>query len=104
MAAPLSAGDLVGVWVRTPEHDEGELAAYRRAAAVGRSRPRERLELDADGTLRHTRPGPDDRPVRREGRWELDGAELVLRAAGAPEVRYEVVRVDDDALRVRRAS
>ena len=58
-------------WVHAFEEDTAEGAVYRpRGSKLPLSRrPRERLELDADGTARIFVQGPDDRYVEQPATW-----------------------------------
>jgi hypothetical protein len=69
------------------------------------SRGRRCLELRADGSLRETRAGADDRAVKRRGRWSYDGERLRLFAdtrARTPERELDVVALEPDRLVLRR--
>jgi hypothetical protein len=88
-------------WVRLPEEDTSEGAVYRPDDAdlpLSR-RPREQMELSADGSARVFTPGPDDRLGTEAGRWTDDGSSIVVRA-GSREVH--ILRWSDDRLLVRR--
>jgi hypothetical protein len=77
-------------WVHVFEEDTAEGAVYRpEDGAIPLSRrPRERLELDADGTARLYVQGPDDRYVEQKARWRSDGGDVVIRARqGGTELR-----------------
>ena len=58
-------------WVHVFEEDTAAGAVYRpEDADIPLSRrPRERLELHADGSARVFTAGPDDRPVGRPATW-----------------------------------
>lgn len=77
-------------WVHVFEEDTADGAVYRSeddAIPLSR-RPRERLEIDADGSARIFAPGPDDRLTEQRATWREDGGALVVRArAGGPELR-----------------
>ena len=77
-------------WVRVFEEDTDAGAVYRpEDAAIPLSRrPRERIELDPDGTARLFRPGPDDRFVEQPASWKDEEGVLVIHARdGAVELR-----------------
>ena len=77
-------------WVHVFEEDTGAGAAYRpEDSAIPLSRrPRERFELDPDGTARLFRPGPDDRFVEQPAAWNEEAGVLVIRALkGGAELR-----------------
>ena len=89
-------------WVHAFEEDTAEGAVYRpRGSKLPLSRrPRERLELEADGTARLFVPGPDDRYVEQPGRWHDEGGELVVAAReGGTELR--IVSQSPDRLVIR---
>jgi hypothetical protein len=68
-------------WVHAFEEDTAAGAVYRpRGAKLPLSRrPRERLELDADGTARVYAPGPDDRYVEQAATWQDENGAVVIR-------------------------
>jgi hypothetical protein len=69
-------------WVHVFEEDTPEGAVYRPEdddIPLSR-RPRERLELSADGTAKIITPGPDDRLVEKPATWTSD----VPQAGEAP--------------------
>jgi hypothetical protein len=77
-------------WVHAFEEDTAEGAVYRpRGSKLPLSRrPRQRLELEADGTARLFVQGPDDRYVEQAARWrEEDGVLVVCPREGGPELR-----------------
>jgi hypothetical protein len=69
-------------WVHAFEEDTAEGAVYRpRGSKLPLSRrPRERLELDADGTARIFVPGPDDRSTAQPASWHDEDGTVVVRA------------------------
>ena len=69
-------------WVHAFEEDTAEGAVYRpRGSKLPLSRrPRERLELDADGSARIFVQGPDDRYVEQPARWHDEDGAVVIRA------------------------
>ena len=77
-------------WVHAFEEDTAEGAVYRpRGSKLPLSRrPRERLELAADGTARIFVQGPDDRYVEQPARWHDEDGVVVVRAReGGTELR-----------------
>jgi len=77
-------------WVHVFEEDTAEGAVYRpEDADIPLSRrPRERLELRADGSGRLITAGPDDRLVEQPATWQDEGGALVIRAReGGAELR-----------------
>jgi hypothetical protein len=97
-------------WVHAFEEDDARGAVYRPADAdlpLSR-RPREGLELSADGSARIYVPGPDDRPRPRDAAWRDDGGEVVIRTEGTSRGgggsggEWRVVDWSPDRLVVRR--
>jgi hypothetical protein len=89
-------------WVHAFEEDTAEGAVYRpRGSKLPLSRrPRERLELEADGTARLFVQGPDDRYIEQPASWHDDGGAVVVRArAGGHGLR--IVEQSPDRLVVR---
>lgn len=77
-------------WVHVFEEDTGAGKVYRpEDGAIPLSRrPRERIELDPDGTARLFLPGPDDRFVEEPAAWKDEAGVLVIRALkGGAELR-----------------
>jgi hypothetical protein len=77
-------------WVHAFEEDTADGAVYRpRGSKLPLSRrPRERLELEADGTARLFVQGPDDRYVEQAARWhDEDGVIVVSRRDGGTDLR-----------------
>jgi hypothetical protein len=77
-------------WVHAFEEDTAEGAVYRpRGSKLPLSRrPRERLELDEDGTARIYVQGPDDRYIEQPATWrDEDGAVVVRAREGGAERR-----------------
>jgi hypothetical protein len=77
-------------WVHAFEEDTPEGAVYRPEGSTLplSRRPREGLELDADGTARIYRPGPDDRAVAQPASWRDENGAVVVRAhEGGAELR-----------------
>ena len=69
-------------WVHLFEEDTGAGEVYRpEDSAIPLSRrPRERIELDPDGTARLFLPGPDDRFIEQPASWKDEAGALVIRA------------------------
>jgi hypothetical protein len=91
-------------WVHVFEDDTPDGQVYRpEDGPVPLSRrPRERLELDADGTARLYVAGPDDRLTEQSGTWKDDGGDVVIRSRqGGAELR--IVKQSGDRLVVRTA-
>lgn len=94
---------LQGRWVHSHEEDTDDELVYRSASSgyeFPRSRGREALELNPDGSYVGTTPGPTDKPEGRPGRWALeDGDKLVL-----PDRVLEITAADGGVLRVKKPS
>lgn len=106
-----SGRHLVGKWIHMFEEDTEQGAVYRRdkgEAPLSR-RPRERLEIDQDGTARMLVGGPDDRPHAIPATWIEKEGEVIVRLA-QPESKsksaavreYRVVEGSADRLVIRR--
>jgi hypothetical protein len=68
-------------WVHVYEQDSAQGAVYRREdddVPLSR-RPRERLELRADGSALLFAPGPDDRLVEQQATWREESGVVVVR-------------------------
>src|SRR6185369_3199924 len=69
-------------WVHVFEEDSGGRSVFRpEDGPIPLSRrPRERFELDPDGTARLYLPGPDDRFAEESASWKDDEGAVVIRA------------------------
>src|SRR5262245_61121659 len=103
--------DLVGRWVHMFEEDTDQGAVYRRDRGdVPLSRrPRERLEINEDGTARMLVGGPDDRSKAIPGTWSAKEGEVIVRleppdsrAASVSAKEYRVVECSADRLVIRQ--
>lgn len=77
-------------WVHVFEEDTAEGAVYRpEDADIPLSRrPRERIQLQPDGSARISVQGPDDRYVHEPATWKEEKGGLVIRkSSGAPALR-----------------
>jgi hypothetical protein len=92
-------------WVHVFEEDTAEGAVYRPEddkVPLSR-RPRERLEIRADGSAQILAPGPDDRFVAQPASWTEEKDGLVIQARhGGPELR--IVQRAPDRLVVKTES
>lgn len=94
-------------WVHWFEEDTPDGSIYRpetEELPLSR-RPRERLELDTDGSARILLSGPDDRLVATPATWREEQGSIVLRAAGGPGSRMlelRIVQAAPDRLLVHR--
>jgi len=106
-----SGRHLVGKWIHMFEEDTEQGAVYRRdqgEAPLSR-RPRERLEIDKDGTARMLVGGPDDRLNSIPATWTEKEGEVIVRLAqseskseSAAVREYRVVEHSADRLVLRR--
>jgi len=92
---------LEGRWVHSHEEDTDDEIVYRAESSgydFPRSRGREALELNPDGSYSGVVPGPTDKPeATGVGGWTVEGDRLVL-----PDRTLEVTGVEAGVLRVRR--
>jgi hypothetical protein len=92
---------LEGRWVHSHEEDTDDEMVFRAASSgyeFPRSRGREALELNADGSYAGTAPGPVDKPeATGGGEWSVDGNKLVLG-----DRTLEITSAEGDVLRVRK--
>ena len=108
MPAKRAGGDRLfqTTWVHVFEEDSGARAVFRpEDGAIPLSRrPRERFELDPDGTARLFLPGPDDRFVEQPASWKDDKGTLVIRARkGGRELRITDRSPDRLVVQMRQA-
>lgn len=92
MSAKATNGDPLFAtrWVHVFEEDGDAGNVYRpEDSDIPLSRrPRERFEIDADGSARVFVPGPNDGFVERPATWKDEGGALVIRTRdGDPELR-----------------
>lgn len=91
-------------WVHIREEDRAGIRTYRAAdRPVPPGRGRESIEFRRDGTFVDARTGPADAPVAERGRWQADGPGRlrVSYLAGRRDAAFEIVSVDEAALRLR---
>jgi len=92
---------LQGRWVHSHEEDTEDEIVYRAESSgydFPRSRGREALELNPDGSYSGVVPGPTDKPeATGGGGWTVEGDTLVL-----PDRTLEVTGVEEGVLRVKR--
>src|SRR5262245_31122146 len=93
-------------WVHSHEEDTDREMVFRPASyAFPRARGRNSFELDAGGRLLTSGIGPDDRSVRGQGQWQLEGSDkLALEPAGpgARKTVLQILRVGPDKLVVKK--
>ena len=90
-----------GRWVHSHEEDTEDEMVFRSEASgydFPRSRGREALELNADGSYGGVMPGPADKPeASGGGSWTVEGDKLVLG-----DRVLEITAAEGDVLRVRK--
>lgn len=92
-------------WVHVFEEDTAEGAVYRpEDGDIPLSRrPRERLELAADGTAKIITPGPDDRLIEKAATWTSPARETAAAAASSSAAAdVQIVKHSATRLIVRR--
>jgi hypothetical protein len=92
-------------WVHVFEEDTPEGAVYRPEdddIPLSR-RPRERLELSADGTAKVITQGPDDRLVENPATW-ASGARAAAAAESGKRADFHIVKQSASRLIVRRGA
>jgi hypothetical protein len=91
------------IWVHVFEQDTAAGAVYRREddnIPLSR-RPRERIEIGADGSATLLMPGPDDRFIPQRARLTEEGDEATTRGT-SDAVRLRIVERSADRMVVRR--
>lgn len=93
-------------WTHSHEEDKADEMVFRAAGfKFPPSRGRSSFQLNPDGTLLRSRPGPTDKSQAQQGHWSLDGNELTLDASQneAPQV-LRIKSIEPDKLVVERTS
>ena len=94
---------LVGRWTHAHERDEpGARVFVGPSVRLGLSRGRRILEFDDTGGFTDTAPGPTDRSRSRQGRYETQRDEIVLKYDDGTVDRTRFELADDGTLRLRR--
>ncbi len=92
-------------WLHFFEEDAAGEEIYRPAATAvpPARRPRERLQLGADGAAHVSVGGPDDRSRALAATWTAVSNDIVIRVTSAPTARssYRIVTIEPDRLVVR---
>ena len=90
-------------WIHSHEEDHGNELVFRRAGySFPPSRGRRAFELQPDGVLAGSRPGPTDRRHAQGGHWTLNEDRLTLDA-GDPGAEVLVVKkIEPDRLVLER--
>lgn len=90
-------------WTHAHEEDRDDRMVFRRSETpLPPSRGRMSFELEPSGVAHSVGPGPDDRRVRAEGSWRLEGSVLKLQLPDQAEQQFQVESVDDERLIVKR--
>ena len=90
-------------WVHSHEEDRPGETVYRRTGyPFPPSRGRSSFELNPDGTLAGTKPGPTDRTTVHSGSWTLDDNVLKLSVADQQPQVFQVKSLEPDKLVVER--
>ena len=91
--------NVTGTWVHVFEEDTPDGAVFKpEDADIPLSRrPRERVELRADGSAVLLAPGPDDRFVPQPARWSDEGGAVIVRDA-RDTVRMRIIKRSADRL------
>jgi hypothetical protein len=95
-------------WVHSHEEDTDTEMVFRPDDyKFPPSRGRRGFQLNADGSLVRTGPGPTDRPESQTGRWELtQGGDLVLypESPSGKSQSLRIASIDEDKLVVKKRS
>jgi hypothetical protein len=102
LADSKSGKDRPTIWVHVFEKDTPEGAVYlpEDADIPLSRRPRERIELGADGKATLFVPGPDDRFIPQPARWSEEGDEITVRDV-SDAVKLRIVERSADRLVVK---
>ena len=99
---------LQGFWMHSYEEDTDKEQIFRPADyRFPPSRGRRGFQLNADGSLVQTGPGPTDRPESRTGRWELTEDGDLLFYPELPSGRrqsLQIASIDKDRLVIKKRS
>ena len=98
--------ELIGAWIHSHEDDTEEVKVYRPASyAFPPARGREGFEIKEGGECMYHGIAPADGSASEPASWSWeDGNRLVItpKAAGASEMRMEVVSVGEGMLKVKK--
>ena len=105
MAAKIDSAALAQTWVHSHEEDGADTFVFRPSSyKFPPSRGRRSFQLRPDGGLVSSAPGPDDRSVRADGVWKLEGAgTLTLQPTGKAATAMEIVSADPTRLVVKKS-
>jgi hypothetical protein len=95
---------LAQTWVHSHEEDTpGQMVSRPASRPMPPSRGRKSFHLEANGSLRSSGPGPDDRTIASQGTWSLEKSNVLtlVPAVGAP-TKMTIMSVDPDKLVVKR--
>lgn len=95
--------ELFAHWVHSHEEDGAGYRVFRRSDyAFPPSRGREGFEIKADGSFVHHQIGPVDAPVTVEGKWKLQGDNmLIIRPQTGDVWSFQILEVNKDVLKVK---
>ena len=92
------------LWLHSHEEDYDSVRTYRPTSyEFPPARGRGAFEIREDGGFELHGIGPDDRSVRREGRWRLTGEdffEVRFKGGDFPPLRLKVVSCDERCLKL----
>jgi hypothetical protein len=95
-------GRLTGTWAHVHEEDGDGLQVFRPGdQPLPPARGRTFLTLEPDGSASRRAPGPDDRRVRSEGRWEVDGERLRVSFGDQRALVFDIVSAEPGRLALR---
>ena len=99
---PVRRASIARSWTHHHEDDHDDRLVYKPSELPAPpARGRTSLSLADDGVLHSSGPGPDDRTVKTDGRWELDGRKLRLYQPGRSALIYSVEDIGPDRLVLR---
>lgn len=95
--------ELFAHWVHSHEEDSADYRVFRRADyAFPPSRGREGFEIKSDGSFAHHQIGPVDAPVIVEGKWKLQGDDILrINPQTGDAWTLQIVEVSKDVLKVK---
>jgi hypothetical protein len=104
MADTINSAVLSQTWVHSHEEDSADKMVFRPSSyRFPPSRGRKSFQLQANGTLVSSGPGPDDRTTSATGVWKLEDADrLTLQPAGAAKTSMKILSAEPDRLVVKK--
>jgi hypothetical protein len=95
-------GQLAGTWAHVHEEDSAGVQVFRPGdLPLPPARGRTFLTLEPDGSASRRAPGPDDRRVLSDGRWEVTGERLHVKFGDQDELVFDVVSAEPGRLALR---